>query len=1340
MVLLQFLGRLCASGADTAETYNKQTRLKPSPGGALQTIEHASVAHDLAVSTLHRLLSGLTGTSIQRIEGLVDALRTPEVTGATYVAFFAVAEGDHAEEEAPLVLLQSACYLGEESADHGSSHVPDQQQTSFFKRMLQEKAPIHAILDRLRDPLPNTANSTTTRPTELPPSGLAAVAAAPNPRKLRRMHVAAVPLLHGSKLTGALWLEKSTAGVRDGDSNGATAGPLLSDPRALRSLGFACSMCMLGPEASNAAWLAAMVARLGASDSMSVLTANLCAAVAAHVRRRFVLDAVVTAALVPPGPEVPLALLLQPSAPAATAVTNGNSFMAGHSNHTLIPNGSLPTGTGTEPARSGEERQLQLGPASLMGQSPQDPNGFMSTMAKRRLRPIGTVPNNSLLRDPVALIQARFSLDLSPRSPSFGPTMSSRSIIVPLHQAQPQTNLMESGPYPAAAGTPTLHAKAFPLHRTLLLAHLQQQQQQQHQGHQKQQQQPLTVNAGGLASAPAAATAMSSGLGESATPTATMQAISSPSATAVIEDTQLYVQNVHKPSRDVCMLMGLTRKTANGMLLSSGLGGGGHSGHSQPWASATGMLGGGPFSTAGAVASGAAAGGAVAVGGIPQSLVLLAMSLGEGGAALGLYLCFPKRLPAPLLDAVRASCQELLDKGLTPITRIRLKDAVISPEYETLCNANPGSYAVIRSASFCGLHAPPAFSGAYMSTVTGSDLVVAAGGGETAATVGTTPPELLSGELLTADMEVLLALQAQQAQIGGGQQGPTAQDIPSRRGSVGAIRRSAQDRALASSSFVRRSITAAGATASAARFAQNPSSPLSPPTTYGNLEKRTLTGSSYGPLVPAAGGNGGGTTGTAATAGGGECVEPLNLSQLLQSNPNDLLGVSYQAAALHTGSFRSFAGLENLGGVGNGIAASIITVSGVDNAATARQQLDLLVSSIHATINTDPAAGGASSSPMDDLDALELGDVLGQGGGGTVFKGKLGTLDVAVKLMELPKVDPPNDAAATAQSNGSAAAGGGPEGNPPGATDNLCLNARREMLRNATELAVQSRVSHPNIVQIYATYNDVVMVSKRGSPGCPGSTYRLYPATLNSPGPEDNRNNSKERRHVPCVAAAFELCDCGSLGSALAARSFPRTTYRERERDADGAIPLRHHLVIDMKGVYMTLLDVALGLRHLHSMHLVHRDIKPANLLLKSNPRDPRGFTVKLADFGFVLHLGETTKDGCRYAIADQACGTVTHMAPEALLAKAKIDASVDIYAFGILMWEMFSAGVRPYPRLQPDKIPRAVYRGARPSFSDDVPAPYRNLAFACWSTDPLRRPRASDVVVLLNGLLQELE
>ncbi len=45
----------------------------------------------------------------------------------------------------------------------------------------------------------------------------------------------------------------------------------------------------------------------------------------------------------------------------------------------------------------------------------------------------------------------------------------------------------------------------------------------------------------------------------------------------------------------------------------------------------------------------------------------------------------------------------------------------------------------------------------------------------------------------------------------------------------------------------------------------------------------------------------------------------------------------------------------------------------------------------------------------------------------------------------------------------------------------------------------------------------------------------------------------------------------------------------------------------------------------MHSLHVVHCDLKPQNVLLKSSPRDPRGFTAKLSDFGLakMMAVGE---------------------------------------------------------------------------------------------------------------------
>ena len=110
------------------------------------------------------------------------------------------------------------------------------------------------------------------------------------------------------------------------------------------------------------------------------------------------------------------------------------------------------------------------------------------------------------------------------RTPSVGPSYSSRSIVIPLGADT------ASSAAACATGTPALHAKAFPMQRTLLQAHLQNQ--QQHQAADK-------AVAGGC------------GAGEVTNSPATydsaavLQSIPAPSATAVVEDAQLHVQDVH---------------------------------------------------------------------------------------------------------------------------------------------------------------------------------------------------------------------------------------------------------------------------------------------------------------------------------------------------------------------------------------------------------------------------------------------------------------------------------------------------------------------------------------------------------------------------------------------------------------------------------------------------------------------------------------------------------------------------------------------------------------------------------------------------------------------------
>eukprot|EP00887_Chlorella_sp_A99_P007343 scaffold2.g7343.t1 len=118
-----------------------------------------------------------------------------------------------------------------------------------------------------------------------------------------------------------------------------------------------------------------------------------------------------------------------------------------------------------------------------------------------------------------------------------------------------------------------------------------------------------------------------------------------------------------------------------------------------------------------------------------------------------------------------------------------------------------------------------------------------------------------------------------------------------------------------------------------------------------------------------------------------------------------------------------------------------------------------------------------------------------------------------------------------------------------------------------------------------------------------------------------------------------EYADRGSLSDAVAAGRF-------RAGEGGG---LR-----DMVSILLCLLDVARGLEYLHSNGILHGDLKPANVLLKTQRSDRRGFVL--------LREQETHVD-------TQSFGTASHAAPE-LLMEGKLTKAADIYALALVMWE----------------------------------------------------------------------
>jgi serine/threonine-protein kinase len=118
--------------------------------------------------------------------------------------------------------------------------------------------------------------------------------------------------------------------------------------------------------------------------------------------------------------------------------------------------------------------------------------------------------------------------------------------------------------------------------------------------------------------------------------------------------------------------------------------------------------------------------------------------------------------------------------------------------------------------------------------------------------------------------------------------------------------------------------------------------------------------------------------------------------------------------------------------------------------------------------------------------------------------------------------------------------------------------------------------------------------------------------------------------------------------------------------------------------------QLASALAAAHSMGIVHRDLKPANVMLVAAAKGGEAAeTVKLIDFGFAkidpsqhsavdLPAPVAALQGAGLTVDGMLFGTVAYMAPEVFHGMDKVDARSDLYALGLLAYEM-ATGQRPF-------------------------------------------------------------
>jgi hypothetical protein len=154
------------------------------------------------------------------------------------------------------------------------------------------------------------------------------------------------------------------------------------------------------------------------------------------------------------------------------------------------------------------------------------------------------------------------------------------------------------------------------------------------------------------------------------------------------------------------------------------------------------------------------------------------------------------------------------------------------------------------------------------------------------------------------------------------------------------------------------------------------------------------------------------------------------------------------------------------------------------------------------------------------------------------------------------------------------------------------------------------------------------------------------------------------------------------------------------------------------------LIEVCEALHHAHALGLQHRDLKPSNIMVDAQ------LTPRILDFG--LSAGDPQRGHLK--------GTIQYVAPEQLDPSRPIDARTDVYALGVILYELL-CGRTPYGGASDEQVQRAIRTGTPilPIEGDPrVPEPLQAIALKAMEREPaLRYASARDMAADLQRFVE---
>ena len=159
------------------------------------------------------------------------------------------------------------------------------------------------------------------------------------------------------------------------------------------------------------------------------------------------------------------------------------------------------------------------------------------------------------------------------------------------------------------------------------------------------------------------------------------------------------------------------------------------------------------------------------------------------------------------------------------------------------------------------------------------------------------------------------------------------------------------------------------------------------------------------------------------------------------------------------------------------------------------------------------------------------------------------------------------------------------------------------------------------------------------------------------------------------------------------------------------------------------------AIQHAHQKAIIHRDLKPSNILVSLVDGNP---LVKVIDFGVAKAISQRLTERTLFTETGQLIGTPEYMSPEqAEMSGADVDTRTDIYALGVVLYELL-AGALPFDARS---LRSAGYREIQRIIRDvDPPRPSTRLSSLGQEAAAIAQKRQTQLAMLARQLRTELE